>query len=735
MYEDFTTTSYPNVQENLKLPTEDQVILEGPASSTGTLSSLQNLDKDLSFTNQFFMEKPHEEESGKMNAETEVQSMVSVPIHQDTSSVPPMTTPVIDLTTMQSDSPLPTSTAKTLIITTITSLPPPSQPRQSIADLILVSRIRELEQHMADLIKNNLALEERLDKQGTRLYNLENLNIPHKVSQAVDEIVNDAIDWAMQAPLQARFRDLPTEEARKKKRKKHAAPRTPSGSPPSPPPLPPPPAGASGAPGISGTSGSSQLPPPPPPSTGASRFAQQEGSEAPSSSKHAASTHQSMAWTTSDTRFESTGFIAAQELSPTDSLMQDDSIPDEQVHLSDDEDSGNDHLPKADLRQDWWKPLPEKERPMTPEPAWTIPSSNVSDIENNWASTLVSTYETPVENSLLAKTRDMTAFMKWYCRQMNKTTLTQADFEVQAYEVVKAFYPDVIHLQFQMEECHKMFTDQIDWTNPEGDQVRVDVNQPLPLGGPPSHGSNHALSISKMKAASYPNFGLELLVTEQMWIDDVCTYDISVKYGISHWWFNRQKFYIDRHDSQSRRKDVRTHMRILSVVRIKAYSRYGYFEDLNLLLLQGHLDHLPSSDKRMLSTVVKLWTRNLVIRQRVEDFQLGIKRYQTELNLTKPGWDATGYEFKHHYTIIESPRAVVFPVDNNDRNIMRFNEIYKFSDGTLTRILEALDYIVKEFKVKWINPGMNTRFWIEKDVTRSKEFIAAIERRLKTRRI
>ncbi|GJY39245.1 hypothetical protein Tco_0425609 [Tanacetum coccineum] len=178
-------------------------------------------------------------------------------------------------------------------------------------------------------------------------------------------------------------------------------------------------------------------------------------------------------------------------------------------------------------------------------------------------------------------------------------------------------------------------------------------------------------------------------------------------------WFNRQKFYIDQHDSPSRHKEVRTHMRILSVIRVKAYSRYGDFEDLNMLLLQGHLDHLPGSDKWMLSTTVKLWTQNLVIRQRVKDFQLGIESYQTQLNLTKPGWDATGYEFKHDYTIIESPRAVVFPVDNNDRKIMR----------------------VKEFKVKRLNPGMNTRFWTEKDVTRSKEFIAAIERRLKTRRI
>ncbi|GJZ23252.1 retrovirus-related pol polyprotein from transposon TNT 1-94, partial [Tanacetum coccineum] len=114
-------------QENLKLPTEDQVILEEPASSTGTLSSLQNLDKDLSFTDQFFVEKPHEG-SGKANAEIEVQSMVSVPIHQDTSSVPPYATSVIDLTTMQSDSLLPTSIATTSIITTTTSLPPPPQP-------------------------------------------------------------------------------------------------------------------------------------------------------------------------------------------------------------------------------------------------------------------------------------------------------------------------------------------------------------------------------------------------------------------------------------------------------------------------------------------------------------------------------------------------------------------------------------------------------------------------------
>nr|GFA34973.1 hypothetical protein [Tanacetum cinerariifolium] len=70
---------------------------------------------------------------------------------------------------------------------------------------------------------------------------------------------------------------------------------------------------------------------------------------------------------------------------------------------------------------------------------------------------------------------------------MVKTEITQADFKGQAYEVVKAFSPDVVHLQFQMVECHKMLTKQIDWANPEGDQVRIDISKSLPLSGPPYH--------------------------------------------------------------------------------------------------------------------------------------------------------------------------------------------------------------------------------------------------------
>ncbi|GJR16778.1 monodehydroascorbate reductase [Tanacetum coccineum] len=278
-------------EENLKFPTEDQVRLEEPASSAGTLSSLLNLDKELSFADQFLVEKSQEDEPKKTNTESEVQSMVTVHIHQDTSFVPLMTTPVIDLTVSQPVSttvqaPLPTSTTTVTAITTTTSLPPPPpQPQQSTTYSILIKRIGELKQHMADLV-----------------------NI------AVDEIFTDAVDWAIQAPLRDRFRDLPEAdmkeilhhriwetksneahedhkklyealeksmdrdhsdqlltdlaEARRKKKRRHDSPQTPPRSPPHQPPPHPPPAGPSGTLGASGPSRSSQLPPPlPPPST------------------------------------------------------------------------------------------------------------------------------------------------------------------------------------------------------------------------------------------------------------------------------------------------------------------------------------------------------------------------------------------------------------------------------------------------------------------------------------
>ncbi|GKB79855.1 hypothetical protein Tco_0946750 [Tanacetum coccineum] len=69
-----------------------------------------------------------------------------------------------------------------------------------------------------------------------------------------------------------------------------------------------------------------------------------------------------------------------------------------------------------------------------------------------------------------------------------------------------------------------------------------------------------ALTISKNEAANYPDVGLEQLVPDQFWIEEECKYDITAMYGISHWWFQRQRFYIDRFSSEGDRRAVRTHM-------------------------------------------------------------------------------------------------------------------------------------------------------------------------------
>nr|GEV50606.1 E-beta-farnesene synthase [Tanacetum cinerariifolium] len=423
--EGFTATAYPRVQENLKPAVEEHALLEEPASSSGTLSSLQHLSKDISFGDLFFSDKPSDADK---NAETKVESMV----HQQFKAT--------------------TTNTTTTTTTTTTTLPPPQAQQQSTAVAMMIQRIGELEHIIANLIQVNKDMKERLDKHGVRLYTLEQLDIPQQVSKVVSEVVTDVVDWAMQAPLRNRFRDLPeadmkeilyqrmweTEsykthedytqlfkaleksmnrdhseelaqdlaEARKKKKKSCESPKTPPGSPPHHPPPPPPPAGPSRASGAPGAFESSQVPPtpPPPPPSSTNQESPSKGSATSSSSKTDALAEY-QAWTTTDVRLRT-----SISLTHADLEMDEDMASDEQAQSPDDEDIGSAYIPTVNLRQDWWKPF-EEERPATPEPAWSIRSSDVPVPTNNWASALASNYSPPPEDSLLAQTDDIATFM------------------------------------------------------------------------------------------------------------------------------------------------------------------------------------------------------------------------------------------------------------------------------------------------------------------------------------
>nr|GEX08712.1 hypothetical protein [Tanacetum cinerariifolium] len=616
------------------------------------------------------------------NAKTKVDSMVNVLIQQALSSISLQTSPIINLSSRPESPKAHQQFKATTTDTTTTTLPPPQAPQQSMTEAMMVKRIGELEHIKADLIQVNKDMEERLDSHGSRLFTLEQLDIPQQVSIAVSEVVTDAIDWAMQVPLRNRFRDLPEADMKEilhqrmwesdsyKSHDDHMQL-------------------------FEALETLMNLPPSPPPPSSTNQESPSKGSVAPSPSKTAASAEY-QAWTTTDIRLR-----PSISLTHADLEMDEDMAPDEQAQSSDDEDIGSAHIPTVNLRQGWWKPF-EKERP----------------------------------------TGDIATFMDWFCKRRGITELKPQDLEGPAYEIIKVFHPDVIHLQYQMEEYHKLLTDSVD-----DPILRHNVSKPLPLGGPPgqvtiqsdfffnknleylrygSKGRRPAPSISKMKATYYPDAGLEQMVPDQFWIEEECKYDIAAMYGISHWWFQRHRFYIDRHTSECDRSAVRTYMRILSVVRIEVFSMYGYDYMKKIVLRRVDLNEY---------VIAKRDFKQLVIRQCEEDFQLGIESYQTQLNLTKPQWDATGYEYKHDYTVIDSPRAAIFQDKYGVQMMMHVNEIHKFSDGTLQQIDEALDYRIKEFRINRMNPGLNTRFWTRKEMDRSKAFMFAIQRRLKTRRI
>ncbi|GJW98298.1 hypothetical protein Tco_0180106 [Tanacetum coccineum] len=283
----------------------------------------------------------------------------------------------------------------------------------------------------------------------------------------------------------------------------------------------------------------------------------------------------------------------------------------------------------------------------------------------------------------------------------------------------------------------------IDLVNPEGHRLIPDVSKPLPLGGPPGQvtiqlqfffnkdleylvsgdkGRRSTLSISKLKAAQYLDFGLEELVLS-LWI-------------------------------KSERDKVKSHMRILSVVSLKTYERYGY---LWFLLLNGSLQPIKddSLDYPFLREIVlsradykeykisKAGFKNLHPNDFEDMYPLHLQGQLNHLSGDDKVYllnavnllDASDFLFKEDYTIVSKPRAIIYKDRNDQMKMMRETEVHKFSDGTLQRILDTLDHMVKDFKLYEYNKGMETRIWSEDDRRRSKAFMEVIERRLKIRRI
>ncbi|GJW83058.1 hypothetical protein Tco_0156203 [Tanacetum coccineum] len=166
---------------------------------------------------------------------------------------------------------------------------------------------------------------------------------------------------------------------------------------------------------------------------------------------------------------------------------------------------------------------------------------------------------------------------------------------------------DVVHDDDQPQaasEPKTYKTQNPEWTclesnNPEGYRYPFNLSKPLPLYGPLGH---HAIAVDY-----FFNNDLEYLKT----------FDPEVTYT-------------------------------LSITKTKA-ARYEIkgIDDM-VPTLWGTINH--ASDIVYFIVALRMFIRSLILKGRVEDLQLGVERYQKNLNITKSQKTFPGIEFKEPYT-------------------------------------------------------------------------------------
>ncbi|GJV98149.1 hypothetical protein Tco_1553401 [Tanacetum coccineum] len=331
----------------------------------------QNLEDAFTFGDQFINDKSTKEEPRKANVETEVESMVIVPIHQASSSVPPLSTPIIDLTPPKPILPPVQElifTATTATITTLPPLPPP--PQQSTTDPDLANRVTTLEKRSAEFEKKHQLKDKTTKALASRVYKLEHHNLYSKIDKQVNEVVKEAIHNSLQAPLREHFRDLSKVQMKEILHDRMFE------------------------------SGSYRLhpdhstlyealeasmqrdnndelhakltrsqkrrrddqDPPPPPSKDSGRSKKKKHDSDVSALKQPP-IQKSSAWKTSNTREAPS--ISSKQNPASPPPVDDNPILDD-MHLSESEDTSVAHLLKIKTQPDWLKPLPKEKAPETP---------------------------------------------------------------------------------------------------------------------------------------------------------------------------------------------------------------------------------------------------------------------------------------------------------------------------------------------------------------------------------
>ncbi|GJU84294.1 hypothetical protein Tco_1291840 [Tanacetum coccineum] len=307
--------------------------------------------------------------------------------------------------------------------------------------------------------------------------------------------------------------------------------------------------------------------------------------------------------------------------------------------------------------------------------------------------------------------------------------------------------------------------------------------QPLPLQGPPGHRTvaadyffnndlkylktfdpevTYTISSIKTKATRYEIKGIKDMVPT-LWSTIKHAYDKDLENGIKHWGDRRKLLYRSQVSKFSKQKVYSTKA-ILGVksVSVKKLHGYGHLEeimvkrsdqqlykfkegdfvnlhlndveDMLLIVVQHKLFHLDGSIIVDFIVSLRMFTRRLILKRRVEDLQLGIESYQKKLKITKHQKTFQEIEFKEPYTPSYDPPGIVYEDLEKQKKVLRVDELYKLLDGTLKCVRDEIHHRVLKFHLDY-NKEMPKRKWMAVDRKRSSLMIELIDKQLREREI
>nr|GEW07954.1 hypothetical protein [Tanacetum cinerariifolium] len=146
---------------------------------------------------------------------------------------------------------------------------------------------------------------------------------------------------------------------------------------------------------------------------------------------------------------------------------------------------------------------------------------------------------------------------------------------------------------------------------------------------------------------------------------------------------------------------------------------------------KNRLTNLSGDDVSEFSIALRMFTRSLVIQKRVVDLQLGVESYQKKINVTKPKTTKSEIRKRDPYTPYQDPQGFIYINDNGRNRLMRSDELYKFSDRTLTRLRTSQDDIKNNIRMEYLQK----RRWSTLENKRANIMIKAIDKQLKERRM